>query len=190
MVAVTVLSLWTVWHGALAGRYELVAQSADTASGDWLHERGVAPLALENLMRLAIDPADPSQFQKRSELLTAYLAIVPLSSQRWLELAVMRNALGLPGVKIAEALAMSSLTGPNEAHVILRRAAFALSIWEKLDPDTRGRAANDLAVIAPPLDPGGIKLALAIKTDKVRTEVRDTLVAHGVPAAVVQYIGL
>lgn len=196
IVCVVVLSLWTLWRGALATAYELAAlrpiAGDDIAAvyGNWVHERGVASLALESSMRVAPDAADPAQFEARRGLLTGYLAVVPLSSQRWLELAVMRNALNLPDARIAEALAMSSLTGPNEASVVLRRSAFALSIWEKLDADARGRTANDIAVVAPPLDPGGIKLALAIKTGKVRNEVRDTLVTHGVPAEVVKYIGL
>jgi len=194
--AVIALSMWTAWHGALAAAYELAtlrpAARGDRAivPGPWTNERGVASLALENALRAASRPEAQTPLPTRLDLLADYLAHVPLSSQRWLDLAVVRNASGMPAGRIAEALAMSALTGPNEANVILRRAAFALSIWEKLDPETRGRAASDLAVIIPPLDPGGIKLALAIKTDKMRSEVRDTLVAHGVPATVIKYIGL
>lgn len=197
MLAVIVLSSWTMWRGVQTTAYEFAAQRAmvgDTAAaarlGEWADVRGVAPLALENMMRAPVDPGDPAQIETRRELLAAYLARVPLSSQYWLELAVMRNASGAPVNKISEALALSSLTGPNEANVLLKRAAFALSIWEKIDAETRGRTASDLAVVAPPLNADGIKLALAIKTDKVRSDVRDTLVAHGVPAAVVKYVGL
>jgi hypothetical protein len=196
IAAVIALSLWTAWRGALAAAYEFAVLRSKTqgegaaVSGHWTNERGVASLALVNQMRVAPDFGEPAQIQARRDMLAAFLGHVPLSSQRWLELAVMRNASGQAAEKITEALAMSSLTGPNEASIILRRAAFALSIWEKLDPETRGRAANDLAVIIPPLDPGGIKLALAIKTDKVRSEVRDTLAARGVAPSVVKYIGL
>lgn len=189
ILAFVALAAWTLWRGAMVAGYE-VAMLRSASPAGWMHEPGVAPMALDRMMRAAADPADASPTAARSELLTAYLTRVPLSSQHWLELAVMRNASGAPADKVAAALAMSSLTGPNEASVLLRRSAFALSIWEKLDSETQGRAANDLAVVAPPLDPGGIKLALAIKTDKVRNEVRAALAAHGVPAEVVRYIGL
>jgi hypothetical protein len=196
ILAVTVVSLWTLWHGALAAGYEFVAARpivlGDPARtfGPWQRERGVASSATENLMRVAPDPADPKQIQDRRAVLADFLGVVPLSSQRWLDLAVMRNASGLPGEKIAEALAMSSLTGPNEASIILKRSAFALSIWEKLDPEARDRAINDLAVITPPLDAAGIRLALSIKTAKIRADVRDALATRGVPAQSIQYIGL
>jgi hypothetical protein len=193
---VVAASAWTIARGVQAVAYEVVAERPiarnDIAKtfGPWVNAPGVAALARENLMRVPPDFAEAEQIRDRREALADYLAVVPLSSQRWLELAVMRNASGWPAEKVIEALAMSSLTGPNEAAVILKRAAFALSIWEKLDVDTRARAANDLAVVLPPLDPGGIRLALAIKTDQVRDDVRDTLVAHGVSAQVIQYVGL
>lgn len=196
IVAVTIVSLWTLWHGALAAGYELVAARAvareDVAKtlGPWQHERGVASLAIESMMRVAPDPADAKQIADRRAVLVDFLGVVPLSSQRWLDLAVMRNASGLPGEKVAEALAMSSLTGPNEASIILKRSAFALSIWEKLDTEAHDRALNDLAVITPPLEVTGIRLALSIKTAKIRADMRDALAARGVPPQSIRYIGL
>ncbi len=193
---VVAASAWTLARGVQAVAYDIVAErpiSRDDIAktfGPWVNAPGVAALARENLMRVPPDFAEAAQIRDRREALADYLSAVPLSSQRWLELAVMRNALGGPAEKVIEALAMSSLTGPNEAAVILRRAAFALSIWEKLDAATRERTANDLAVVSPPLDPGGIRLALAIKTDRERDDVRDTLAAHGVSAQVIQYVGL
>lgn len=196
ILAVTIVSLWTLWHGALAAGYEFVAARPgardDVAKtfGLWRHERGVASLAIENMMRVAPDPADAKQIAERRAALADFLGVVPLSSQRWLDLAVLRNASGLSGDKVVEALAMSSLTGPNEASIILKRSAFALSIWEKLGADAHDRAINDLAVITPPLDVAGIRLALSIKTAKIRADVRDALTARGVPPQSIRYIGL
>jgi hypothetical protein len=196
MLAITVVSLWTLWLGVRAVDFELVAGQpivlGDPARtfGPWQNERGVASLAIENMMRVAPDPADAQQIEKRRAVLADYLSTVPLSSQRWLELAVMRHASGLQPEKITDALALSSLTGPNEAAVILKRSAFALSIWEKLDADTRDRTLGDLAVITPPLDAAGIRLALSIKTPKIRADLRDTLAARGVSAQSIRYIGL
>lgn len=196
ILAATIVSLWTLWHGALAAGYAFVAERPinrdDIAKTfePWQHERGVASLAIENQMQVMPGSADPKQIQDRRAALADFLGVVPLSSQRWLDLAVMRNASGMPAEKVTDALAMSSLTGPNEASIILKRSAFALSIWEKLDPETRDRAINDLAVITPPLDTAGIRLALSIKTAKIRADVRETLAARGVPARSIRYIGL
>jgi hypothetical protein len=196
ILAITIVSLWTLWRGALAVDYEFVAGQpillGDPARtfGPWQNERGVASLAIENKMRVAPDPGDAKQIETRRAVLADYLGVVPLSSQRWLDLAVMRHASGLSPEKIIEALALSSLTGPNEAAVILNRSAFALSIWEKLDAKTRDRTIGDLAVITPPLDAAGIRLALSIQTPKIRADLRDTLAARGMSVQSIRYIGL
>ena len=73
------------------------------------------------------------------------LAATPLSGAAWLDLARARLGAGESMAKVASALAMSSLTAPNEARVMARRALFGLPLWPLLPPEARKSLIADLA---------------------------------------------
>ena len=60
-------------------------------------------------------------------------------------LAAVRLEAGKPAAQVEAALTMSSLTGPNEATVMWRRAVFGILHWEVLSPDAHNRTVTDLA---------------------------------------------
>ncbi len=90
-------------------------------------------------------PSDQAGARKRIDELTTALSLRPMSSMNWLSLAGMRLVTGQPPDKVLSALAMSSLTGPNEHAMMYQRGVFELLQWETLPNDFRKRAIRDLS---------------------------------------------
>ncbi|MDR3448859.1 MAG: hypothetical protein P4M15_03780 [Alphaproteobacteria bacterium] len=104
-----------------------------------LNEAPVAALAQQRALALA--PHPPSE---QVAALTNLLTLTPMSSGAWLELAIAGNQTGQPMQAVASALAMSTLTGPNEARFMAGRAVFGLPLWDKLPPEVRRSLVVDL----------------------------------------------
>jgi hypothetical protein len=161
----------------------------------WIDVPGVAALARQAMLTGGVDPRDSESVRKREAALTAVLAARPLSSEDWLSLAGARLVAREPYDKVLAALAMSSVTGPNEGNVMFRRGTFGLVQWEILPADVRRRVITDLA--APTLT--GIVLdveakvardVLSVKDVGVRDEIAGLLRAEGVLAKDLARIGL
>jgi hypothetical protein len=161
----------------------------------WTAVPGLAGIALEVSLADAIDPADTDAARKRGDELAAILSVRPLSAMKWLALSSTRLIRGQPFDKVLAALALSSLTGPNEGYVMSQRGIFGLLQWEMLPPDVRKRTATDLAGA---ILSNGISIpertatsgVLSAKSADARKEIADLLRAEGLSSAELVRIGL
>ncbi|MBB4200297.1 hypothetical protein GGD83_004126 [Rhodoblastus sphagnicola] len=121
----------------------------------------------------------------RIDALQNLLGSTPLASGAWLDLAIARAKVGAPMEDVSSALAMSAMTGPNEARLMAGRAAFGLPYWERLPPDVRRTLINDLVGGWSAIGPGE-RLALAdqiaLVPDPSRGEMLAALLLVGKPA--------
>jgi hypothetical protein len=152
----------------------------------WTKVPGVAIAALEASATPVSGPSDQQGALKRIDELTAVLSLRPMSSTNWLSLASMRLVTGQPPGKVLSALAMSSMTGPNENSIMFQRGIFGLLEWETLPNNFRKRTIVELAgtilggawgdsqrrAVVGVLDP---------KSAETRKEIGDFLRAAGVP---------
>ena len=82
-------------------------------------------------------------------------------------------------------LKLSMLTGPNEGYVMAERGIFGVTFWESLSPDLKSRVAIDLApamfprTSAEALQNGKFRAVLSAKSERVRKELREALLATG-----------
>lgn len=134
---------------------------------------------------------DASLVTTRRDEVMEILSVRPLSSEKWLSLLRIRGAAGEPSEKIAAALVMSALTGPNEGYLMSRRAIYGLSLWETMPAEVRRRAAID-TLAAPFSDKRMVEIQrlLASKPEKVRQEIKAALVEQGISRARLGEIGL
>jgi hypothetical protein len=147
-----------------------------------MSEEPIGPLARRLALALA-PPVDPAA---RSAALTTLLGATPLSGGAWLDLAMARERAGAPLRDVASALALSSLTAPNEAWVMGGRAVFGLPLWAKLPPDVRRGLIGDLIGGWSEIDDARRKdldSLLTVETDQTREEIRAALLLAGEPAA-------
>jgi hypothetical protein len=146
---------------------------------------GLAVAAREASATPVAGPADQAGARKRIDELTAVLSLRPMSSINWLSLAGMRLVTGQPPDKVLSALAMSSLTGPNEHAMMYQRGVFELLQWEALPIDFRKRAIRDLSGAMLSGNWGdshrrAVVDALTGKGDETRRDIGDSLRGAGV----------
>jgi hypothetical protein len=146
---------------------------------------GLAVAALEASATPVAGPADQAGAHKRIDELTAVLSLRPMSSMSWLSLAGMRLVTGQTPDKVLSALAMSSLTGPNEHAMMYQRGVFELLQWEALPNDFRKRAIRDLSGAMLSGNWGdshrrAVVDALTGKGDETRRDIGDLLRGAGV----------
>jgi len=192
---------FTAWHGAGIVRFALAVADAATpaaraeAARPWTATPGLAGRALEASLVNLSGASDAAAVRVREETLSALLAVHPMASADWLSLAGTRLVARESYDKVLGALAMSSLTGPNEGGIMLRRGTFGLVQWEILPADARRRVIVDLAgairqtsvhdvAIAP------AKSVLGVKAAETRREIAGLLAAEGVPASELVRMGL
>lgn len=161
----------------------------------WLGVPGLSSAALEATLTPMRDAPDIDAARRRAEDLGALLAVYPMSGANWLALAGMRLAIGQPYERVVAALAMSSLTAPNEGVIMVHRGIFGLLQWEALPEDARQRTANDLAgAIAAMLvgksDAALIKTTLEEQSADTRSQIRNLLATKGVSPAELARSGL
>lgn len=146
---------------------------------------GLAVAALEASETPVAGPADQAGARKRIDELTAVLSLRPMSSTNWLSLAGLRLVTGQPPDKVLAALAMSSLTGPNEHAMMYQRGVFELLQWEALPNDFRKRAIRDLSGAMLSGNWGdshrrAVVEALTGQSDETRRDIGDLLRGSGV----------
>ena len=90
-------------------------------------------------------PATMKTIRKRRDELVDMLAIRPLSSFYWLQLAESRVDAKEASAKASAAFELSVLTGPNEGRMMTQRGMFGIWQWEALSPEDRKSAIADLA---------------------------------------------
>jgi hypothetical protein len=161
----------------------------------WTAVPGLASAAWEVSLMDAIDPADIDAARNRGDELAASLSVRPLSSMKWLALASARVIMGQPFDKVLAALALSSLTGPNEGYVMSQRAIFGLVQWESLPEDVRKRTVADLVAAFLQRSISGqeadvAKGVLATKDAGTHQEIIDRLRSAGLPSNEIVRIGL
>jgi hypothetical protein len=161
----------------------------------WTAVSGVAGAALEVSLTDAISPTDSDGARRRADQFAAILSVRPLSSVNWLSLAGMRFVARQPFDKVLAAVALSSLTGPNEGYVMSQRGIFGLVQWENLPADVRKRTATDLvgvilgnSITIP--ERTTTEEVLTAKSADTRREIAELLVSEGLPSNEVARIGL
>ncbi len=170
----------------LAGTNIVSAEKRARIGDAWRATSGITSTALHDELADETHQSDIIAAYRQRELLSAILSIRPLSSGDWLALSKAELMTHQPIEDVFGSLELSMLTGPNEGYVMGERAAFAVSLWEKLPADLKRHAATDVAAMMLPRTPaegemlGKIQAVLAAQPDRVRNEVREAVVATGV----------
>jgi hypothetical protein len=161
----------------------------------WVAAPGLAGAAREASLTAVTDPSDVAAARMRAEDLAAVLSVWPLSARNWLSLAGVWLVTGQPYEQVLGAMAMSSVTGPNEGSLMLQRGIFGVLQWEVLPATARKRVITDLAgiVMGTPVQDVETNSARAVLTSKpaaTQREIADLLRAEGVPARELARMGL
>ena len=181
---------WPVWKGFDLIRYSL-ADAKPEAVHPWDDVSGLAFAAREYALTSIDDSSDDKTIRKRRDELAEMLAIRPLSSYYWLELAKSRIDAQEAPTKAVEALELSRLTGSNEGYLITERGLFGIWQWEVLPAEVQKRAVTDLVARQPSdRDLDWLRTTLSEKTEQVRQEIRTALQAQGFPKGDFARIGL
>jgi hypothetical protein len=189
-LAVVGLCVWPVWQGVDVIGFSMAGSSSD-AVRPWIDVPGVAFDAREDALTPADDSSDDQTIRKRRDEIAEMLAIRPLSSYYWIQLAETRVDAHEPLAKVLEALEMSTVTGPNEEAMITQRGLFGIWQWEVLPPEVQQRAIADLVTgYLSDSKLAWLKTTLAGKTDEVRQQIRFALQAQGLSQSNFQRIGL
>jgi hypothetical protein len=188
--AVIGLCVWPVWKGIDVIRFAM-AGSQPEAVRPWVDVSGVAFDAREAALTRTNDSSDDATIRKRRDEIAEILAIRPLSSYYWIQLAEARIDDHEPIAKALDALQLSEVTGPNEEYMITQRGLFGIWQWEVLPPEVQQRTIADLVAVRPS-DPKAawLKTTLAGKTEEVRQQIRSALQAQGLPQKEFDRIGL
>jgi len=201
-IAIIAMCGLAIAQGWRIARFSLAMANIDSSEkrtdiiNTWAAIPGLASRALQADLTGAIDPSDLPAANRRRETLSSILSITPLSSLDWLLLSGIRLVTDQPMEQVLESLELSVVTGPNEAHVMIERGIFGVSLWESLSRDLKSRAAVDLGPMIYPRTPaegaqsGKFQAVLATKSDLVRNELRQALVATGIsPKEIEQRLG-
>ncbi len=191
------VSAFAVSRGVELAGFAIAEMSADEATvakrlAPWSNARGVATLARRHVLTEARD--DDLDAKARLAATADLLALTPLDGNAWVALAALRFASGAPAEKGSSALAMSSLTGPNEGWLMATRAVLAIPLWRVLPPDSRRAAVNDLVggwLAVPDVQRTALRVSLRQQTSGAREEIRAALLLAGEEAApVAETLGL
>lgn len=197
-VAVASLCVFAIVHGWRIITFNVARAhlAADPqAVKAWVAAPGLAGAAREASLTAAADPTDIAAARSRAEDLAAVLSVWPLSSRNWLSLAGLRLVTGQPYEQVLGAMAMSSVTGPNEGSLMLQRGIFGLLQWEVLPATARQRIIADVAGIVTgtpvqDVDINGARTVLTSKPVATQREIAGLLRAEGVPARELARMGL
>ena len=185
---VTVAQGWGIVRFFLAGTNIVFSEKPARTADAWRATSGVISTALNDELADETSQSDIIAAYRQRELASAILLIKPLSSMHWLTLSKAELMTHQPMEDVLGSLELSMLTGPNEGYVMGERAVFALSLWERLPADFKRHTAADVAAMMFPRTPaegevlGKIQAALAAQPDRVRTELREAVIATGVSA--------
>jgi hypothetical protein len=185
---ITVAQGWGIVRFFLAGTNIVSAEKRARTADAWRAISGVPSTALNDELADETNQSDMIAAYRQRELLSAILSIKPLSSMDWLSLSRAELMTHQPMEDVFGSLGLSMLTGPNEGYVMGERAAFAVSLWERLPADLKRHTAVDVAGMMRPRTPaegkmlGKILAVLATQPDRVRSEVREAVIATGASA--------
>jgi hypothetical protein len=180
---------WGIVHFSVAiANIESSEKRAEIANG-WAAAPGVASTALQAELKEKVDTSDAKAADNRREAFSSILSIKPMSSADWLSLSGMQFVTDQPMERVLGSLKLSVITGPNEGNVMADRGTFGVSIWDMLSSDLRRRVATDL-VAADLSEYWRIRSVLSAESERVRNEVRDSLLATGFsPKEIKQRLG-
>ena len=188
IIAICGLSIAQGWRIA---RFSLAMANIESSEkrtdiiNTWAAIPGLASTALQADLTGEIDPSDLQAANRRRETLSSIVSIKPLSSVHWLLLSGMQLVTDQPMEQVLESLELSAVTGPNEAHVMIERGIFGVSLWEDLSRDLKSRAALDLGPMiysrtpAEGAESGKFRAVLSAKSERVRNELRAAILATG-----------
>ena len=178
MSGIAIAQGWGIVRFFLAG-IDIVPSEKRARIGDALRATsGITSTALKDELSDETNQSDIIAPYHRRELLSAILAIEPLSSMGWLSLSEAELMTHQPMENVFGSLELSMLTGPNEGYVMAERRIYGISLWQKLSPDLKRRVAADVAVGEIP-DGEKFRAVLFAQPEEVRNELRKALVAYG-----------
>src|SRR5262245_15607526 len=180
------VSSWNILQFSLAARH--VAKNKPSEARAWVDVAGVAASAWQVELNNKIDPFDPIPANNRREVLSELLAIKPLSPYHWLILSGLDFTTDQQMGDVLDTLALSALTGPNEAYVMAERGIFGLLLWENLPPDLKRRVTADFTAERIDEKPN-FRSTVNGKSQEVRNELRTALLAEGMPLKRVERLG-
>jgi hypothetical protein len=194
-LAVIGICLWPLWQGFNVIRYAM-AYSTPAALQPWFAVSGLAFDAREGALTLVNDSSDERTIRKRRDEIAQILAIRPLSSRYWLQLAEARVDAHDVLAKVIDALELSVVTGPNEGYMITQRGFFGIWQWEVMPSELRKRAVADLvarqnssANQITDAQMAWLRATLSEKTQQVRQEILLALQAQGFSTSKLNQVG-
>ena len=189
-LAVVGMCIWPVWKGFDVTRFALAGSKAEAVL-PWLDDAGVAFAAREDALTSINNSSDDATIRKRRDEIAEMLAIKPLSSFYWIQLAEARVDAHEPIAKALEALQLSEVTGPNEEYMITQRGMFGIWKWEVLPPDVQQRSIADLVSgYLSDTKLAWLKKTLAEKPEPVRQQIRSDLQTQGLSSTDLKRMGL
>jgi hypothetical protein len=188
---------WGIVRFFLASTNIVSAEKRARIADAWRATSGITSTALNDELADETNQSDMITAYRQRELLSAILAIKPLSSGDWLALSKAELMTHQPIEDVFASLELSMLTGPNEGYVMGERAVFALPLWERIPANLKRHAATDVTAMMLPRTPaeaevlGKIRAVLAAQPDVVRNEIREAVIASGVaPEEIEKGLGL
>ena len=183
-------------------RFSLAMANVDSSEqraeivSSWSSAPDVASRALRADLTYQINLSDQKSANRRRQTLSALVSIKPMSSYDWLAVSGLQFVTDRPMEQVFDSLELSMLTGPNEGYVMGERAAFAVSLWERLPSDLKSHVAIDVAGMMDTRTPeegaevGKLQAVLATQPEWVRNELREAVVATGVaPKEIEKHLG-
>ena len=183
-------------------RFSLAMANVDSSEqraeivSSWSSVPDVASRALRADLTYQINLSDQKSANRRRQTLSALVSIKPMSSYDWLAVSGLQFVTDRPMEQVFDSLELSMLTGPNEGYVMGERAAFAVSLWERLPSDLKSHVAIDVAGMMDTRTPeegaevGKLQAVLATQPEWVRNELREAVVATGVsPKEIEKHLG-
>jgi len=183
-------------------RFSLAMANVDSSEqraeivSSWSSAPDVASRALRADLTYQIKRTGQKSVNRRRQTLSALVSIKPMSSYDWLAVSGLQFVTDRPMEQVFDSLELSMLTGPNEGYVMGERAAFAVSLWERLPSDLKSHVAIDVAGMMDTRTPeegaevGKLQAVLATQPEWVRNELREAVVATGVaPKEIEKHLG-
>jgi len=193
----SVVQGWTIVRFSLATMNVESPEKWAAIAKMWGTTPDLASTALRSVLADKINIADQEAANQQREALSAILSIKPLSSRDWLSLSGVQLVTDQPMDDVLESLKLSTLTGPNEADVMVERGIYGVSLWASLSPDLKNRVANDLLPVLSPRTPaegaeaGKLRALVSAQPQRVRRELREALLATGLsPSEIERGLGL
>src|SRR5262245_19537355 len=196
MSGLAVAQGWAIVHFSLAMMNTASPDERGEVVNTWRTTSGIASTALQADLTDEINATDIIAVTRQREVLSAILSIRPLSSMEWLSLAGAQLATNQSMEDVLASLRLSTLTGPNEAYVMVQRAVFGVLLWEHLTPELKGSGARDLVPIlfsrtqAEGVQSGKLQAVLSTKPEGVRKELGEALRAVGLSGDIERRLGL